>query len=51
MGSIDSVASRILALRAARPFHCVPRILTSFVGPANLALQATFGVIYPAAPA
>ena len=33
IGSVDSTASRILAPRAARPSHRVPRILTSFVGP------------------
>jgi hypothetical protein len=51
MGSIDSTASRILALRAARPSHRVPPHFDELRRPANLALQVTFNVIYPAAPA
>ena len=50
-GSIDSTASRILALRAARPSHRVPQHFDELRQPANLALQVTFTVIYPAAPA
>ena len=50
-GSIDSTASRILALRAARPSHRVPPHFDELRRPANLALQVTFNVIYPAAPA
>ena len=50
-GSIDSTASRILALRAARLSHRVPPHFDELRRPANLALQVTFNVIYSAAPA
>jgi hypothetical protein len=49
--SIDSTASRFLALRAARPSHRVPPHFDELRQPANLALQVTFSVIYPTAPA
>jgi hypothetical protein len=45
MGSIDSTASRILALRAARPSHRVQSHFGELRRPANLALQVTLSVI------